>query len=244
MIENEKTKTLLWLKNLLPPNLQYPEILKTSQIIEKSTTQDQIVKTYSSHPELLQPGAANNQARTNIKKQYTPFREGEITNNNIQNDQPDLEQTQQPYQQQTTQPPQELHPWDEAIQARNSYLNNSQPSAPDGIGVTTQTNDLAQPTTQAYQPTTNNIPTTTTGPPTINFLELLNQPTNPPHMQVLSRKKRHWLSQAFSDLTGLATQTDLNILNANEEKNETRRRKNAKRVKNNRNKNPKHYSNY
>ncbi|MFN9897575.1 MAG: hypothetical protein ACK55Z_02010, partial [bacterium] len=48
--------------------------------------------------------------------------------------------------------------------------------------------------------------------------QLLNQPTNPPHVQTLSRKKRHWLSQAFSDLTGLATQTDLNILNANEEK--------------------------
>jgi hypothetical protein len=61
MIENEKTKTLLWLKNLLPPNLQYPEILTTSQIIEKSVTQDQIVKTYSNHPELLQPGAANKQ---------------------------------------------------------------------------------------------------------------------------------------------------------------------------------------
>jgi hypothetical protein len=126
MIENEKTKTLLWLKNLLPPNLQYPEILKTSQIIEKSTTQDQIVKTYSSHPELLQPGAANNQARTNIKKQYTPFRESEITNSNIQNDQPDLGWTQQESQQQTTQPPHEIHPWDEAIQVRNSYLNNNQ----------------------------------------------------------------------------------------------------------------------
>ncbi len=81
MIENEKTKTLLWLKSLLPPNLQYPEILRTSQIIEKSVTQDQIVKTYRNHPELLQPGSANTQARTNIKKQYTPFREGEITNN-------------------------------------------------------------------------------------------------------------------------------------------------------------------
>jgi hypothetical protein len=216
MIENEKTKTLLWLRNLLPPNLQYPGILQTSQIIEKSTTQDQIVKTYSSHPELLQPGAANNQARTNIKKQYTPFREGEITNNNIQNDQPDLEQTQQPYQQQTTQPPQELHPWDEAIQARNSYLNDSQASVPDETGVTTQTNNQPQLSTQTTQP--NNIPTTTTEQPTINFLELLNRPTNPPHTQVLSRKKRHWLSQAFSDLTGLATQTDLNILNANEEK--------------------------
>ncbi len=59
MIENEKTKTLQWLKNLLPPNLQYPEILTTSQIIEKSATQDQIIKTYSKHPELLQPGATN-----------------------------------------------------------------------------------------------------------------------------------------------------------------------------------------
>ncbi|MFN9908058.1 MAG: hypothetical protein ACK56F_18320, partial [bacterium] len=68
MIENEKTKTLLWLKNLLPPNLQYPEILTTSQIIEKSVTQDQIIKTYSKHPELLQPGATNNQARIDIKK--------------------------------------------------------------------------------------------------------------------------------------------------------------------------------
>jgi hypothetical protein len=37
-------------------------------------------------------------------------------------------------------------------------------------------------------------------------------------VQTLSRKKRHWLSQAFSDLTGLATQTDLNILNSNEER--------------------------
>ena len=44
MIENEKTKTLLWLKNLLPPNLQYPEILTTSQIIEKSVTQDKLLK--------------------------------------------------------------------------------------------------------------------------------------------------------------------------------------------------------
>ena len=99
MIENEKTKTLLWLKNLLPPNLQYPEILVTSQIIEKTVTQDQIVKTYSSHPELLQPGAANNQARTNIKKQYTPLREVEIINNNIQNDQPELGQRQQQFSQ-------------------------------------------------------------------------------------------------------------------------------------------------
>jgi hypothetical protein len=65
--------------------------LTTSQIIEKSVTQDQIIKTYSRHPELLQPGAANNQARTNIKKQYTPLAEGEITNNNILNDQPRLD---------------------------------------------------------------------------------------------------------------------------------------------------------
>ncbi|MFN9978741.1 MAG: hypothetical protein ACK53Y_02445, partial [bacterium] len=86
MIENEKTKTLLWLRNLLPPNLQYPEILTPSQIVEKPVTQDQFVKTYSSHPELLQPGAANNQARTNIKKQYTTFREERITNNIMQND--------------------------------------------------------------------------------------------------------------------------------------------------------------
>jgi hypothetical protein len=83
--------------------------LKTSQIIETSVTQDQIVKTYSSHPELLQPGAANNQARTNIKKQYTPLTEGEIINNNIQNDQPRLDQTEQQDQQQTAQPQHELH---------------------------------------------------------------------------------------------------------------------------------------
>jgi hypothetical protein len=185
MIENEKTKTLLWLKNLLPPNLQYPEILTTSQIIEKSVTQDQIIKTYSRHPELLQPGAANNQARTNIKKQYTPLTEGEITNNNIQNDQPDLEQAQQPSQQQTVQPLQELHPWDEAIQARNSYLTSNQPSVPNEAGVTNQNNNQPQPTTQPYQPTTNNIPTTTIGPPTINILQLLDQPTNPPHIQTL-----------------------------------------------------------
>jgi hypothetical protein len=231
MIENEKTKTLLWLKNLLPPNLQYPEILKTSQIIEKSTTQDQIVKTYSSHPELLQPGAANNQARTNIKKQYTPFREGEITNNNIQNDQPDLGWTQQASQQQTTQPPQELHPWDEAIQVRNSYPNKSQPSVPEETGVATQTNNQPQPTAQTYQPATSSIPTTTNIPPTINILQLLDQPTNPPHVQTLSRKKRHWLSQAFSDLTGLATQTDLNILNANEEKMRLEEEKTQKELK-------------
>ncbi|MFN9954977.1 MAG: hypothetical protein ACK55I_17905, partial [bacterium] len=62
------------------------------------------------------------------------------------------------------------------------------------------------------------VPTSTNIPPTIDFLQLLNQPVNPPHVQTLSRKKRHWLSQAFSDLTGLATQTDLNILNSNEEK--------------------------
>ncbi|MFO0006039.1 MAG: hypothetical protein ACK559_33435, partial [bacterium] len=185
MIENEKTKTLLWLKNLLPPNLQYPEILRTSQIIEKSVTPDQIVKTYSSHPELLQPGAANNQARTNIKKQYTPFRDEEITNNNIQNDQPDLEREQQPSQQQTVRPLPELHPWDEAIQARNSYLTNNQPSVSDITG-DNSTIIQPQPTTQDYQPTPGNIPTTTTEPPTINILQLLNQPTNPPHIQILS----------------------------------------------------------
>ncbi|MFN9902502.1 MAG: hypothetical protein ACK55Z_27720, partial [bacterium] len=81
------------------------------------------------------------------------------------------------------------------------------------------------------QPTPNNIPTTTTRPPIINILQLLNQPTNPPHIQVLSRKKRHWLSQAFSDLTGLATQTDLNILNANEEKMRIEEEKTQKELK-------------
>ncbi|MFO0006895.1 MAG: hypothetical protein ACK559_37840, partial [bacterium] len=85
--------------------------------------------------------------------------------------------------------------------------------------------------TQDYQPTTGNIPTTTTEPPTINILQLLNRPTNPPHIQVLSRKKRHWLSQAFSDLTGLATQTDLNILNANEEKMRLEEEKTQKELK-------------
>ncbi|MFN9905278.1 MAG: hypothetical protein ACK56F_04010, partial [bacterium] len=139
-------------------------------------------------------------------------------NNIIQNDQPDLGQTQQPLQQQTTQPPQELHPWDEAIQARNSYLNSSQPSIPDETAETAHTTNQPQPAAHTYQPVTSNIPTTTTIPPTIDFLQLLNQPINPPHVQTLSRKKRHWLSQAFSDLTGLATQTDLNILNSNEDK--------------------------
>ena len=140
MIENEKTKTLLWLKNLLPPNLQYPEILTTSQIIEKSATQDQIIKTYSKHPELLQPGATNNQSRINIKKQYTPLEAEEIMNNNIQNDQPLLDQMQQQIQQQTVQHLPELHPWDEAIQTRNNLLNSGQPSVPDEAGVINQTN--------------------------------------------------------------------------------------------------------
>ena len=148
MIENEKTKTLLWLKNLLPPNLQYPEILTTSQIIEKSATQDQIIKTYSKHPELLQPGATNNQARTDIKKQYTPLEEGEITNNNIQNDQPHLDQIQQQSQQQTVQQLPELHPWDEAIQTRNNLLNSGQPSVPDEAGENNQTNVQPQPADQ------------------------------------------------------------------------------------------------
>jgi hypothetical protein len=228
MIENEKTKTLLWLKNLLPPNLQYPEILTTSQIIEKSTTQDQIVKTYSSHPELLQPGTANKQARTDIKKQYTPLEDEEIMSNNIQNDQPPQDQLQQQLQQQTVQLPQELHPWDDAIQTRNSVLNNNQPSVPEETGTT---NNQLQLTTQANQPTTSNIPTTTSRPPTTNILQLLNQPTNPPHIQVLVRKRRHWLSQAFSDLTGLATQTDLNILNANEEKMRIEEEKTQKELK-------------
>jgi hypothetical protein len=179
MIENEKTKTLLWLKNLLPPNLQYPEILTTSQIIEKSVTQDQIIKTYSKHPELLQPGATNNQARIDIKKQYTPLEAEEIMNNNIQNDQPLLDQMQQQIQQQTVQHLPELHPWDEAIQTRNNLLNSGQPSVPDEAGVINQTNIQPQLATQATQPTLNNIPTTTSRPTTINILQLLNQPTNP-----------------------------------------------------------------
>ncbi len=84
---------------------------------------------------------------------------------------------------------------------------------------------------QTYQPTTNSIPTTTSTPPTVDILQLLNLPTNPPHVQTLSRKKRHWLSQAFSDLTGLATQTDLNILNANEEKMRLEEEKTQKELK-------------
>jgi hypothetical protein len=205
--------------------------LTTSQIIEKSATQDQIVKTYSNHPELLKPGETNKQARTDIKKQYTPLEEGEIINNNIQNDQPHLDQVQQQIQQQTVQPLPELHPWDEAIQTRNNYLNNGQPSVPDETRIINQTNIQPQPATQTTQLTLNNIPTTTSSPTTINILQLLNQPTNPPHIQVLSRKKRHWLSQAFSDLTGLATQTDLNILNANEEKMRIEEEKTQKELK-------------
>ena len=127
----------------------------------------------------------------------------------MQNDQPGIRQTQQPIQHQTTQPPQELHPWDEAIQVRNSYPNESQPSVPDGTTETTQTTNQPQPTAHTYQPTVSSTPTTTAIPPTVDFLQLLNQPINPPHIQTISRRKRHWLSQAFSDLTGLATQTDL-----------------------------------
>jgi hypothetical protein len=88
MIENEKTKTLLWLKNLLPSNLPYPSILKTFQIIEKSNTQSQLPKIYTSHPELLPPNSANNQARINIKKEYSPLTANIQRQNNIQNDQP------------------------------------------------------------------------------------------------------------------------------------------------------------
>ncbi len=109
------------------------------------------------------------------------------------------------------------------------HLNDSQASIPEETGATTQTNNQQQLSTQTTQP--NSIPTTTTEQPTINFLELLNRPTNPPHTQVLSRKKRHWLSQAFSDLTGLATQTDLNILNANEEKMRLEEEKTQKELK-------------
>jgi len=210
------------------PTVQYPEILTTSQIIEKSVTQDQIVKTYGNHPELLKPGETNKQARIDIKKQYTPLEEDEIMNNNIQNDQPPLDQTQQQIQQQTVQNLTELHPWDEAIQARNNLLNSGQPSVPDGTEESNQTNIQPQLATQATQPPQNNIPTTTTTPPTINILRLLNQPTNPPHIQVLSRKKRHWLSQA----------------KRKRRKNENRRRKNAERIENNRNKNSKYHSNY
>ena len=152
-------------------------------------------------------------------------------NDNIQNDQPLLDQMQQQVQQQTVQQLPELHPWDEAIQTRNNLLNSGQPSVPDETGENNQTNIQPQPATQATQPTLNNIPTTTSRPTTINILQLLNQPTNPPHIQVLVRKKRHWLSQAFSDLTGLATQTDLNILNAKEEKMRLEEEKTQKELK-------------
>jgi len=92
-------------------------------------------------------------------------------------------------------------------------------------------NDQPQPTAHTYLPPTTSTPTTTNNPATIDFLQLLNQPTNPPHVQTLSRKKRHWLSQAFSDLTGLATQTDLNILSANEEKMKLEEEKTQKELK-------------
>jgi hypothetical protein len=150
-------------------------------------------------------------------------------NNNIQNDQPLLEQTQQQNQQQTVQQLPELHPWDDAIQTRNNLLNSDQPSVPEETN--NQTNIQPQSATQATKPTIDNILTTTSRPTTINILQLLNQPTNPPHIQILSRKKRHWLSQAFSDLTGLATQTDLNILNANKEKMRIEEEKTQKELK-------------
>jgi hypothetical protein len=184
MIENEKTKTLLWLKNLLPSTLPYPSILKTSQIIEKANIQSQPTKTYSNHPELLPPNQANNQSRINIKKNYSPLLENIQSHINIQNDQP----------QSTNQNSEiiidpSLHPWDEALQARNQERTD-QPSISNNQEITTTTPSL-----------NTNI-----------------ESTNPPLIQILQRKKRHWLSQAFSDLTGLATQTDLNILSSNEDK--------------------------
>ncbi|MFN9899497.1 MAG: hypothetical protein ACK55Z_12035, partial [bacterium] len=103
-------------------------------------------------------------------------REEGIPNNIMQNDQPGIRHTQQPIQHQTTQPPQELHPWDEAIQARKSYPNTSQPSEPDGTTETTQTTNQPQPTAHTYQPTVSSTPTTTAIPPTVDFLQLLNQP--------------------------------------------------------------------
>jgi len=69
-------------------------------------------------------------------------------NNNIQNDQPRLDQTQQQIQQQTVQPLPELHPWDEAILTRNNLLNNGQPSVPDEEEINNQTNIQPQPAVQ------------------------------------------------------------------------------------------------
>ena len=191
LIENEKITTALWLKNVLPANTIYPTLLQINQYTEKPSNQQQPRRIFNNHPELLPKTQANNQSRIAVKNQYQPGYT-ENTVNNIQNDQPDP--AQQPPT--TPSPNQQLHPWDEALLQRNA-INHPQPAT---------TSSTPSPPTSS--------PTTLTP----SILQALNRPTMSPTIQILARKKRHWLSQAFSDLTGLATQTDLNILNANEDK--------------------------
>jgi hypothetical protein len=121
------------------------------------------------------------------------------TQNNIQNDQP------QSTEDQATKTNQDLHPWDEALQVR-AQTETNQPLISENSETTTQSLTNVQQIS--------NQPSTTMSPS--SNIQIL--PTNPPLIQILKRKKRHWLSQAFSDLTGLATQTDLNILSSNEDK--------------------------
>jgi len=60
------------------------------------------------------------------------------------------------------------------------------------------------------------IPATTTQQP--NVEEFLNLQLLPSSSQTLQRRKRNWLSDAFSDLTGLATKESVDIIEANENK--------------------------
>jgi len=85
LIENEKTYTVLWLKNLLPASTTFPEIIDISQLAEKPQI-NSASKTYEPHPELekRKTDAAKQQLKNQFSPVYTDATNRYVTN--IQND--------------------------------------------------------------------------------------------------------------------------------------------------------------
>src|SRR5450830_827709 len=150
LIENEKTSTLVWLKEILSPDLVLPEQINLIQ--KKDNPKDLPQKTYKQHNEFQTNSDRN--ARTDVKIYYSPISASA-----------DLPQADDP-------------------------------------GVTVKPTVLIP----VQAPSTEQ-------PPDAESFDFL-----PVSEISLNRRKRHWLAEAFSDATGLATQEDVDKLERNEEK--------------------------
>ena len=88
-----------------------------------------------------------------------------------------------------------------------------------------QTPSIQNTPTQTLPPLMQDTPTQPLTPQTpimqdqeLNLQEITQLQLLPSSSQTLQRRKRNWLSDAFSDLTGLATRESVDIIEANENK--------------------------